>query len=311
MAFDKDKPAASTSLRSSNPEILANNSAIEDAIDREHEFSTGGTATDQGHHVKGSARAYFQDGAPATRVNGEAFNSEDLGSLWFDTNATPDNEFFVLTATTPTWTPVSTEIIATLLAANRIFAGTLGVTGDFDVNTDKFTVAAATGNALVAGTFESTGIATLADASVTKTTAAPGADAQISNKKYVDDQITANIPTSGFWVASGSTVMATSMTSSNTFQDLDLSSVVGANDALVFLEVKSSAGDLFFMKPKGLGGAQSVHTMDGAGATGMCDFSGSNHFTYFAMATDSSGVIQVAASTSSTTFTIKVVGYIK
>jgi hypothetical protein len=184
-AFDKDKPAASTSLRSSNPEILANWSGLEDALNREHEFSTGGTVTDQGHHAKGSARAYFQDAEPATRVNGEAFNSEDLGSLWFDTESTPDNEFFVLTETTPTWTPITTEIFA----GDRVFAGTLGVTGDFAVNTDKFTVVALSGNVTSAGTFEASGLTTIADGSVTKTTAAPTTDGMIPNKKYVDDNV--------------------------------------------------------------------------------------------------------------------------
>jgi hypothetical protein len=38
--------------------------------------------------------------------------------------------------------------------------GALGVDGDFDVNTDKFTVASATGNTLVAGTLGVTGITT-------------------------------------------------------------------------------------------------------------------------------------------------------
>ena len=146
-AWDKDKPAATTSLRSSNPEMLENNSSIETALNREHEFSTGGTVTDQGHHKKGSARAYFQDAEPATRINGEAFNSEDLGSLWFDSNSSPDNQFFVLTATTPTWTPVSTEVIATMLASNRTFLGTLDVTGVF----------AALSNATVGGTLDVTG----------------------------------------------------------------------------------------------------------------------------------------------------------
>ena len=122
MAFDKDKPAASTSLRNSNPEILANWSAIETAADREHEFSTGGTVADQFHHKKGSARAFFQDAEPGARADGTAFTSEDLGSLWFDSNASPDNQFNVLTATTPTWTPVSTEIIAVAVAAIHTWA---------------------------------------------------------------------------------------------------------------------------------------------------------------------------------------------
>lgn len=190
--FNRSKPASSTSMRNSNPEILANWSGLEDGIDREHSFSTGGTVAAQGEHTPGSGKAFSQASAPATQVDGGAFAATDLGSLWVDTD---DNAFYVLTATTPTWTPVSTEVIAILLASNRVFAGTLGVTGDFDVNTNKFTVAAASGNTAVAGTLDITGateligIATIADQSVTKTTAAPSADAQIANKKYVDDQV--------------------------------------------------------------------------------------------------------------------------
>jgi len=62
-------------------------------------------------------------------------------------------------------------------------------TSDIALNTDKFTVAGATGNVSVGGTLESVGVATLADTSVTKTTAAPAADAQIANKLYVDNAI--------------------------------------------------------------------------------------------------------------------------
>lgn len=154
MSFDKDKPAASTSLRSSNPEILANNSQLQTAINNEHIFSGTSAGTQTGDHTQGSARCFSQAGAPATRIDGNGFLSTDLGSLWVDTD---DNAVYVLTATTPTWTPVSTEIIATLLAAGRVFGSTLGVTGDFAVNTNKFTVTAASGNTLVAGTLDVTG----------------------------------------------------------------------------------------------------------------------------------------------------------
>jgi hypothetical protein len=44
------------------------------------------------------------------------------------------------------------------------------------------------GNSVITGTLGVTGIATLADASVLASSAAPTADAQIANKKYVDDQ---------------------------------------------------------------------------------------------------------------------------
>lgn len=186
-AWDKDKPAATTSLRQSNPEMLENQSSLEVAMDNEHAFATGGTQT--GDHTQGSARIFSQADEPTTQIDGGSFVSTDLGSRWIDTD---DNALYTLTATVPTWTADSTGIISTLLGSPRVFTDTLGVTGDFAVNTTMFTVTAASGNTLVAGTFESTGIATLADESVTKTSAAPTTDAMIVNKKYVDDQITAN-----------------------------------------------------------------------------------------------------------------------
>lgn len=153
-AFDKDKPAASTSLRSSNPELLANQSAIQAAFNNEHIFSGTAAGTQTGDQTQGSARCFSQSSAPATRIDGDGFLSTDLGSLWVDTD---DNAVYVLTVVTPTWTPVSTEVIATLLASGRIFGSTLGVTGNFAVNTNKFTVTAASGNTLVAGTLDVTG----------------------------------------------------------------------------------------------------------------------------------------------------------
>lgn len=43
MAFDKNAPASSTSLRASNPQILANWDALETAIGQNHDFATGST----------------------------------------------------------------------------------------------------------------------------------------------------------------------------------------------------------------------------------------------------------------------------
>ena len=53
--------------------------------------------------------------------------------------------------------------------------------------TEKFTVAGATGNTVIVGTLGVTGVATLGDSSQMATSAAPTADADIANKKYVDD----------------------------------------------------------------------------------------------------------------------------
>lgn len=203
-------------------------------MNKEHE--TLATNSAGGVHKQGSARAFFQDAAPTTQIDGTAWDSGDTGSLWFDSNAAIDNQFYVLTnhASTGTWTPVSTEIIAFLLASNRTFAGTLTVTGlltanngvtlgagddligsstsDITFNTNKFTVAGDTGNTLVAGTLdvtgatEVTGVATLGDASLLKTSAAPSTDAMIANKKYVDDIVQIVNTTDGA-VNTGTTAM--------------------------------------------------------------------------------------------------------
>jgi hypothetical protein len=45
------------------------------------------------------------------------------------------------------------------------------------------------GNRVITGTLDVTGLTTVADGSVTKTTAAPTTDAMIVNKKYVDDNV--------------------------------------------------------------------------------------------------------------------------
>lgn len=68
--------------------------------------------------------------------------------------------------------------------ANLVVDGTSTLTGNV----------ACAGTLDVTGTTELIGVATIADTSVTKSTAAPTADAQIANKKYVDDQDTADHP---------------------------------------------------------------------------------------------------------------------
>jgi len=51
-AWDKDKPSSSTSLRNSNPEILANWSALETSFGAFHEYSTGGSNTGENLSIK-------------------------------------------------------------------------------------------------------------------------------------------------------------------------------------------------------------------------------------------------------------------
>ena len=61
-------------------------------------------------------------------------------------------------------------------------------------STTMLSIAGGTPHIGVTGTFTTSGIATLADASTLASSAAPTADAQIANKKYVDDSISTETP---------------------------------------------------------------------------------------------------------------------
>lgn len=203
-------------------------------MNKEHETLAASSAG--GVHKQGSARAFFQDTAPETQVDGSAFDSGDLGSLWFDSNASPDNQFNVLTATTPTWTPISTEVIAVLLASNRQFAGTLTVDGattltgavgaaasitlgagadligssdsNIVINTDKFVVTASSGNTIVEGTLDvhgnidpttyETSNGGFLDEDAMGSNAANKVASQQSIKAYIDAQIAAYVTLSAY-----------------------------------------------------------------------------------------------------------------
>lgn len=190
-----------------NDEIRDNWAAIEAALTKEHLFSTGETPdSNQGHHRAGSARCYFQDAEPATRINGDAFTSADLGSLWIDTNSTIDNRFSVLTATTPTWTSVSTEIIATLLASARTFkeiitfekapvigkppSFTEGVCGASSHLVGRNEADDGNVNLIKAARNEAddADVAQLPDVARLASNAAPAEDTQLVNKKFVNDE---------------------------------------------------------------------------------------------------------------------------
>jgi hypothetical protein len=61
-------------------------------------------------------------------------------------------------------------------------------------NLDVIGTTRLSGNTLITGTLTTTGISTLADASTLASSAAPTTDAQIANKKYVDDSISTETP---------------------------------------------------------------------------------------------------------------------
>ena len=191
MVFDKTLPIEGALAPTYNNIMRADKTALEAALNAYFYFATGGAQT--GQPRQGSCRVYYQDAAPTARLDGDYFDSTDYGCLWIDSNSSIDNVISFLSAAdgagTETWTPLSTEIIATLLASARVFASTLKSTGDFTVGADKVVVTAATGNTAIAGTLGVTGVATVAKGSLIASSDAPTTDAMISNKKYCDERL--------------------------------------------------------------------------------------------------------------------------
>ena len=158
-AFDKDKPASSTSLRDSNPEILANWDALETAIAQDHEFSTGGTNSGK-HEVltmeeESSAGASSTDELHVQAIDGGsgqpefAITSEDGDEL----QMTKDGDLFSSDGLVVTENATFNGGI-TLGAGDDLIGSS---TSDITFNTDKFTVAGATGNTVIDGTLDVNG----------------------------------------------------------------------------------------------------------------------------------------------------------
>lgn len=199
-AYDKDKPASSTSLRASNPEILANWSALETAIGQDHEFSTGGSNT--GEHLQIKFNAPIS--TPTNAANKLWIYSKDVSSVveahildeaGNELQITSGGDLFSSTNLVVTGTSTFNGSI-TLGAGDDLIGS---ATSDITFNTNKFTVAGATGNTLVAGTLDVQGNI---DPTTYETTnggfldednmvsdAADKVASQQSIKKYVDDNI--------------------------------------------------------------------------------------------------------------------------
>ncbi len=157
-AWDKDKPSSSTSLRNSNPEILANWSALETSFGAFHEYSTGGSNTGENLSIKFNTPI----STPTNAANKSFLYEKDVSAVvelhWLDESGnelqmTSGGDLFSSAGLTVT--SASTFNGSITLGAGDDLIGSS--TSDITFNTDKFTVAGATGNTVVAGTLDVTG----------------------------------------------------------------------------------------------------------------------------------------------------------
>ncbi len=184
--WDKDSPDIDQPLGNAYKEIYSLRRGFELRMEYEHSALTvDGAAAGGGVHLQGTAVAYHQDAIPTVDGDGEHFTTAaSAGHLHIDTNhAFADKMFFLNTANgsgSNVWTGTYIAIEAELVADTHQWADvqtfdvaaifTTGLTSNDDINlgagddlvgtatsnilmnTDKFTVAGATGNTVIKGT---------------------------------------------------------------------------------------------------------------------------------------------------------------
>ena len=213
--WDKAKPAASTTLKASNPELLANNTALETAIDADHDFTTSGTQTgrheaihlleqaDLGTGATGVPLlgAQTTDSAPELVFTDESDNDVVLTSKG---NRLANDTYFTATdnAGTGSVNLFKADVNDCLyIPIDALLVGDVNMVSGKVLEVETLEAVDGTG-ILLNNQYGNTGLTivddvneeayvTLADNSQLATNAAPEDDEDIPNKKYVDDQAAA------------------------------------------------------------------------------------------------------------------------
>ena len=289
--------------------------------------------------MEGSASPWYQPGAPTTTADGStALSASNNGLLWVDSdnrvlNTYVDGTGFVGVDSIPDVVTFAAGDQTPSVLVGRTFktdSGTLRI-ADFDDGTaGKVITVESMGTITFDTTFAVSDsnnldgssadiITALGDVTVWETSGgttwnlvrwndASADQTDFATVTYVD----AGDSGSATFTYSGSTVFNTTMTSTNTWQDLDLSAIIGSNRASVQVQVFGvTPGGIFWIKPKGLGGSppNTLHNTNTQSGGGAVNFT-ADSYTYFTMTTDTSGVIQIAANNAST-YTIVLLTYIK
>jgi len=130
----------------------------------------------------------------------------------------------------------------------------------------------------------------------------PVNDYDIANKKYVDEEHGVYFPNTEVFDGNAP----------SSYTDLDLSAVVGANSAMVYLRVKHCANlyDIYYFRVNGETEGVSVGTTYAIGGVSVCDPAGDGGIEYVIVVTDSAGIVEWLSNNQHAT-KINVIAYIK
>ena len=130
----------------------------------------------------------------------------------------------------------------------------------------------------------------------------PVNDYDIANKKYVDEEHGVYFPNTEVFDGNAP----------SSYTDLDLSAVVGANSAMVYLRVKHCTNlyDIYYFRVNGETEGVSVDTTYATGGVSVCDPVGDGGIEYVIVVTDSAGIVEWLSNNQHAT-KINVIAYIK
>ena len=130
----------------------------------------------------------------------------------------------------------------------------------------------------------------------------PVNDYDVANKQYVDSEHGVYFPNTEVFDGNGP----------SSYTDLDLSAVVGANSAMVYLRVKHCANlyDIYYFRVNGETEGVSVDTTYATGGVSVCDPVGDGGIEYVIVVTDSAGIVEWLSNNQHAT-KINVIAYIK
>ncbi len=303
--YDIATPAGTDSPTFADDRMREIKAAVQERMAVDHKFSLTGTevsATDTGEHTKITFNTTISD---PTQVSGKAHAYMKSDELFYqdDTNTTVQiTSAGALLGDSLKDDSVDEDAIE---LSNNAFMSAEDFGGGGQVSiikvdlSDDVIIRSVSGN-----TAKLSSEATLAGPT------------DIVHKAYVDN----NIPTSGFWNTSGSESSKTSMSSTNIFEDVNLSGIVGSNTALVYLQFRETANGnhIYAFRQKGGPGGTNPFAAPGWQQSGndqaslsSVDFANTGDYCYLMVPTDSNGFIEIASNSTAATLEITVIGFIK
>ncbi len=297
--WDVSKPIDHTLIADVPEKIRDVKSSAKLVIAKEH--VTPSTDNAGGQHSMGSARVYLESAATGVDPEDNALDTSatsptDLGRVAVLTGSSNLVKVYVATSAgvSTGWQDIAA---ARVYAVDTMDAGGLPIT-----NAAAGTQA---GQVLIMDQIDTTHLATnstgLISLPVVGTYLAASGTAGITVLTSRDANVLA---------AASDTVFNTTLTAGHTWQDLDLSSYVGANTALCFFEIQAANTCYVAVKQKGAGSATpNYHGTDGnVNGVGVAVLD-ANKVRYLVSPTDSSGVVSIACNSNTVAVTIVLYWY--